>query len=285
MDERRELIKKLTDYFARRGDISMAFLFGSQAMERAHASSDWDIAAYFKTSGRGVEWEESEADYPKENEILADLMAILRTDKVDFVVLNRAPVSIADAAIRGEPLVIKERSIWLDFMMIITREADDFRAFAKDYHDIYMRSSSLNPGDAERFGRILEFIENQTTLYAEFSQMSLQDYEKDLVKRNSVERWVENMVNAVTDISKLVLSSGKKTMPYGYADTVRTALIYLKIEEKFWNSFLEWIKLRNILAHEYIDIKWKRISGFIQKSEPQFKIFLEAAKKFLEENR
>lgn len=285
MDERIRLIKKLTDYFARREDISMAFLFGSQTGDRAHTSSDWDIAAYFQTLGIGVEWEEREADYPKENEIFADLMDILRTDKVDFVVLNRAPVSIADAAIRGEPLVIKDRPLWLDFMMIITREADDFRAFAKDYHNIYMRSSSLNPGDAERFGRILEFIESQMTLYATFSQMSLQDYEKDLVKRGSVERWVENMVNAVTDVSKLVLSSGKKTMPYGYADTVHTALVYLKIEEGIWNSFLGWIKLRNILAHEYIDIKWKRISGFIQKSEPHFKMFLEAAKKFLEENR
>lgn len=42
--------------------------------------------------------------------------------------------------------------------------------------------------------------------------------------------------------------------------------------------------LRNILAYEYLDIKCKKISDFIQTGEQYFKSFVEAAKKFLEEN-
>lgn len=281
-----EAIKKLKAYFQKRDDVVMAFLFGSQAKKRAHSGSDWDIAVYFKPlSNEKLEYEETERDYPEENRIWADLTVLLKTDNVDLVVLNRAPASIADSAIRGEQLVIKDRGLWLRFMLIITGIAEDFRIFARDYYEIYQRSTSLTAGDAERLGRIIEFMEGQMTLYENFAKLSLAEYEADLIQRGAVERWVENVVNAVTDISKIVLSSSRKTMPYGYADTVRVAALHLNLPKEFWDKFLEWIKLRNILAHEYLDIKWKRISGFIRDSEPYVKTFVEAAKKFLEENR
>ena len=122
------------------------------------------------------------------------------------------------------------------------------------------------------------------TLYATFAKLSLSEYEADLVRRGAVERWIENLVNAVADISKIVLSSNKNPVPYGYADTIRSAALKLNLPKEFWDQFLGWIKLRNLLAHEYLDIKWKKISDFIQNSEPYFQNFLEAAKKFLEEN-
>ena len=200
------------------------------------------------------------------------------------MVLNRAPANVASSAICGMPLVIKDRGLWLKFMLIITGIAEDFMEFSRDYYEIYLRSASLSPEDADRLRRTIEFIENQMTLYATLSGWTFSDYEKDLIKRGAAERWVENMVNAVTDISKIVLSSGKKPSPYGYADAVRASIIYLDVREDFWDKFLNWIKLRNILAHEYLDIKWKRISDFIQYSEPYFKSFVDAAKKFLEEN-
>jgi uncharacterized protein YutE (UPF0331/DUF86 family) len=39
--------------------------------------------------------------------------------------------------------------------------------------------------------------------------------------------------------------------------------------------------LRNILAHEYLDIKWKRFSDFIQNSQEYFQALMEAAKGYL----
>jgi len=57
------------------------------------------------------------------------------------------------------------------------------------------------------------------------------------------------------------------------------------LSNDFIEKFEKWVKLRNVLAHEYLDIKWKRISVFIRESEPYFKLFVEAAKKFLEKNK
>lgn len=275
------VIKKLTEYFNARDDIIMAFLFGSHAEAGAHSGSDWDVAVYITPlSYADLEYEQTDKDYPQEDGIWFDLTRILKTDNVDLIILNRAPANIADSAIRGRPLIIKDQDLWLRFMLVITSLAEDFREFSRNYYEIYQRSSSLSPKDAERIARIIEFIENQMTLYEIFAPLTFGEYEADLIRRGAVERWVENVINAISDVSKIVLSSSKKPISYGYADTVHAALLYFKLPEETWNEFLKWIKLRNILAHEYLDIKWKRISSFIHESEPYVKSFVESAKSF-----
>jgi predicted nucleotidyltransferase len=49
----------------------MAYVFGSFAKGRAMRESDIDIAVYFKSRGRTIEWEE-EKYYLEENEIWED---------------------------------------------------------------------------------------------------------------------------------------------------------------------------------------------------------------------
>jgi len=45
----------------------------------------------------------------------------------------------------------------------------------------------------------------------------------------------------------------------------------------------QWVRLRNIVAHEYLDIRWDSIEKFIQETEPAYKNFLEKVKKYLKE--
>ena len=56
---------------------------------------------------------------------------------------------------------------------------------------------------------------------------------------------------------------------------------FLKLPQDFVERFQRWVKLRNILAHEYLDIEWKRISDFIQNSQEYFQALLEDAKGYL----
>ena len=80
-DAKKVLIKKLTDYFQKRDDVAMAFLFGSQAGNRSHAGSDWDIAVYFKPEKGAVEYEEYGREYPNEDKMWGELMDIIRSDR------------------------------------------------------------------------------------------------------------------------------------------------------------------------------------------------------------
>ena len=51
--------------------------------------------------------------------------------------------------------------------------------------------------------------------------------------------------------------------------------------ERLKEYFERWIKLRNIVTNEYLDIKWKRISDFIKNSKPHLQKFINAVKGLL----
>ncbi|MFY9463426.1 MAG: HepT-like ribonuclease domain-containing protein [Candidatus Sungiibacteriota bacterium] len=277
-------IQALKEYFSKRDDVVMAFLFGSRAKSRVHTSSDWDIGVYFTPQTDEFEFECTDREYPEEHRIWADLTTMLETDNVDLVILNRAPASIADTAIRGEALVMKDRALWLRFMLLISKLAEDYRIFAREYHEIVQRSRSLLPQDRERLERLIDFLEEQATLYPVYRSFSRDEYEEDPRKRNEIERWLENMVNAVIDAGKVLLGSQKRLIPPTYREIVRRAVRMGDASDDFGEKFDQWVRLRNVLAHEYLDIKWKRLSDFAKISEPYMRQFIESAKRFLEEN-
>jgi predicted nucleotidyltransferase len=121
-----KVLESLKNYFEERDDISFAFLFGSAAKGRVRSEGDVDIAAYFKPE-KELEWEAFNKTYEGENRIALDLERLLKKE-VDFVVLNRARAVVADEIIRkGTPLVIKDRGAFLDFLCIVSDEAEYVR--------------------------------------------------------------------------------------------------------------------------------------------------------------
>ena len=122
----------LKPYFEQRADIIMAFLFGSWAADRPCAESDVDVAVYFKPKSGRLEWDDSDARYEAEAAIWLDVERMLGSE-VDLLVMNRAASSIAASAIGGMPIVIKDRGLYLDFMLRVTSEAEDFRQFVDEY--------------------------------------------------------------------------------------------------------------------------------------------------------
>lgn len=80
-----DLTKRLIQtesYLRARSDIAFAYLFGSLAENRGTHLSDVDIAVYL-TEGRFED---------KRFQILGDLIDIFRTDRLDLVILNTAPL-------------------------------------------------------------------------------------------------------------------------------------------------------------------------------------------------
>lgn len=272
--------KSLKDYFAGRNDVLMAFLFGSRAQKRAAGVSDWDIAVYFKPLSPAPEWEHDRA-YPAESEIWGDLTRLLETDYVDLVVLNRTPANIAASAIQGLPLVIKDRKIYLEFMLIITREAEDYRRTAREYAEVYWRSSSLSREDADVLNRRLVFLDSELRDADKFQKLTQKEYEADSMKRRQVERWIENLMNAAIDIAKTILASEKRPTPSSYREILRAMGSLPDFPETLGTRLAGWAELRNILAHEYLDIRWKRIEDFVQTSPPCFRQLIDGVKKRL----
>ena len=274
-------IMALKEYFEKRDDVVMAFLFRSRAKNQTRAASDWDVGVYFKPKQNNVEWEE-EKYYPEENRVWADCTDILGADAIDLVVLNRASAGIADSVIRGTPLVVKDYGLWLKFMLRVTALAEEYRLFVKDFYEIAERSHSLAAQDAEHLRRAIRFIEEQVSLYGVYQAFSQKEYEENPRQRNEMERWLENIINAVIDISKIVLGSKKMLIPLTYRETVAGAIRAFELPAEFVITFEQWVRIRNDLAHEYLDLKWKRLFDFAGASESAIRAFIDAAKKFLD---
>ena len=273
-------IKMLKEYFEKEQEVSFAFIFGSHADKREHAGSDWDIAVYFRHEGQGIEIEEIPKEYPGEERILADLTRILKTDRIDLIVLNRAPAHLSTSVLRGIPLIIKDQRDYLEFVLAVSREAEDYDNFVDDYYQIYQRSLSLSGEDKTTIEKRVIFLENECRDFSYYRNFTYQDYQ-NLRKKREVERWVENIINATIDIAKIILASDKNIVP----ETYREALGKLDSRGEFKKETLQiisrWVSLRNILAHQYLDIRWQKISDFIAKGEAIYEDFLQSVKEIL----
>ena len=117
----------LKSYFERRRDVAFAFLFGSAKRGKVRKDGDIDIGVYFWAEGNEVEWEEFGKVYKEEARIGLELERILKKE-VDLVVLNRARAVLADEIVRkGNPIIIRDKGLFIDFLCIVSDEAEYVR--------------------------------------------------------------------------------------------------------------------------------------------------------------
>lgn len=117
----REAVDNLKEYFSNHGDISLAFLFGSQAKERISLQSDFDIAI----------WPKEEMDINGLNKMGLEIEKLLHKN-VDLVLLPKARPTVAWAALRGKKLLIRDFKLFLKLFLEVSREAEDIQDFILD---------------------------------------------------------------------------------------------------------------------------------------------------------
>lgn len=268
-----EQLGLLKECFQRRPEIAMAFIFGSFAKGQPLYDSDVDIAVYFRPKERRIEWEET-GDYPQENEIWEETEQILGRD-VDLLVLNRASSLVAYNVLQdGLPIIINDRALYWRFYALISRAALDFGEFVKDYWMTESRSGSLNELDKIRLVEIIKFLTNELSDYELYLKIDWQDYQKDRVRARSLEHWIENIVNASIDAARILLASKKRRLPQTYKEILKSLALLEGFEQKIAEELSEFAKLRNMIAHEYLDIRFREIQGFLKSSKPLYDYLL-----------
>lgn len=139
------------------------------------------------------------------------------------------------------------------------------------------RSKSLSGEDKAIQTEHVIFLENELMDLPKFLEMTWNEYKENRDKRRNLERWIENLVMSAIDIAKIVLASEKKELP----ETCREALfLYVSrfTDEDSAQEFSKFAELRNIVIHEYLDIKWKRIKSSIEKASRLYPLLIDKTK-------
>ncbi|MFW6140808.1 MAG: type VII toxin-antitoxin system MntA family adenylyltransferase antitoxin [Acidobacteriota bacterium] len=279
MNLQKQKIDQLRKYFCKKESVILAFVFGSKAKGNQRLFSDWDIAVYFKPS-QYCEME-TDIEYPEEHEIWGDLEKILTSNKIDLLVLNRANPSLLFSVLNsGIDLSIKDRRLYIDLLIKSHYEAVDWWSFTKEFYEIAERAESLSEEEKSVLRIHIRFLESEFADLKKFEKMTRQVYFQDNDQRRNVERWVENLVMSAIDISKIILASDKKEIPQTYRETLLRFSIRFMGEERA-KKFSRFAELRNILTHEYLDVKWDKISHFVKKASKYYPLFIEEAKQYL----
>lgn len=135
------MLDVLKKYFEGRADVAFAFLFGSSVRGRIRKEGDVDVGVYFWPE-KDIEWEAFDKVYPGEARIGLDLERLLKKE-VDLIVLNRARSILADEIVRkGKPIIIKDKGLFMDFLCIVSDEAE----YVRDWLSTYYRETKLASG-------------------------------------------------------------------------------------------------------------------------------------------
>jgi uncharacterized protein YutE (UPF0331/DUF86 family) len=130
----------------------------------------------------------------------------------------------------------------------------------------------------------ISFLESELQDFAGFQSLAWEEFSKERSKRRNVERWIENIINSSIDISKIILVAENIPLSETYRELVVALSLVPGFDRERMQALSDWVRFRNIVAHEYLDIRWASIRKFIQESEPLYKDFLKDVKGYLEKH-
>jgi len=273
-------INELKEYLSGKNDIAFAFLFGSEAKGIAGEESDIDIGIYFYPRENGFDLED-DVFFDGEDRIWNDLERLTGRE-VDLVIFNRASSTIcASAYLEGIPLTIKDEPLYLRHFSAVTDLAEEYRYFTEDFIAVKRRSRSLSPADKSRLIRFVDFLETELEDSHRFMNLTRKNYLEDSSMRRNVERWIENLVNGSIDIAKILIASSRQSVPQTYREILLRLDTIEQIGESAAGELADFSKLRNILAHEYLDIRYPQIEKFLEKAPSLYNNFLCSVKELI----
>ncbi len=118
----------------------------------------------------------------------------------------------------------------------------------------------------ERFKRGLELL-------GDISKVGTDEYIRDLKLQSIAERNLQVCIEAIIDLSNIIISRKGFRIPSSYRDTVRVLRENNVLEEKLAKDLENLVGLRNIIVHMYADIR----SEIIHENLPYIMLTLRKA--------
>lgn len=121
-----EQYNKLVDFLSKQEHVRLAYLFGSVAKGKAGKLSDVDIAVLLDESLN------KKQRFDLQLELISDISELLKTDKIDLVVINEVSLSLKFEIIKANyPLFVRDRMEKIDFEQMVMSRYLDRRYYEK----------------------------------------------------------------------------------------------------------------------------------------------------------
>ena len=117
-------MENLRNYFSKRQEILLAYLFGSEATKRKHKLSDFDIAIY--SDPNQMRELNTKEPYGYQVAVLSDLIGLLKRNDIDLVILNRAtPLLSYEVVRRGQIIFCRNMNFRIEYEIHVFKKYVD----------------------------------------------------------------------------------------------------------------------------------------------------------------
>jgi len=128
----------------------------------------------------------------------------------------------------------------------------------------------------------IEYVERELSFLPLYQkEVDWKVYQGERSKRLEIERWVECIINATLDICKMLVTIRGEELPETSREILFQVAARIYDKEEDGEAFSEFAKIRNTLAHRYLDMKWQDIKRFLQIAPILYPSFLQYLKKEL----
>ena len=118
--------ERITGYLNKQEHVKLAYLFGSVAEGKEGKLSDVDLAFFLDESLSKKE------RFNLQLKLISELTRILKTDRIDLVIMNDAPISLNYEIIKANhPLLVRDEGNRIDFEHRILSRYLDRRYYDK----------------------------------------------------------------------------------------------------------------------------------------------------------
>jgi uncharacterized protein YutE (UPF0331/DUF86 family) len=145
--------------------------------------------------------------------------------------------------------------------------------------------SPLSNNQLETIIKRLSFARIELSDLFEYQNISFETYQENRSKRRNLERIIENLFNSASDIAKVIIAGENTEIPETYREAFLTLGRLSLISANNAAQMAEFSRLRNVLAHQYLDIRWEVISEFLKTGIPAINSYLDSIEKFIESTK
>lgn len=127
--------KRVVKFLSKQERVKLAYLFGSVAEGKEGKLSDVDLAVFLDESVSKKE------RFNLQLKLISELTAILKTDRIDLVIMNDAPFSLNYEIIKANyPLVVRDEGKRIDFEHGILSRYLDRRYYDKRWTAEFLKN-------------------------------------------------------------------------------------------------------------------------------------------------